>query len=56
MLILYDNIIMYVSEFVVFGYSQRYGKFTREPTFKNFLLFVSKASKGEFTIGERPAS
>ena len=45
---------LYVNKFVVYGYSKRYGKFTREPSFKNFLLVVSMA-KG-VTIGQRPAS
>ena len=55
--ILYNNIIyLYVNKFVVFGYSKRYGKFTREHSFNNFLLVVSRASEGEFTTGQRPAT
>ena len=44
---------MYVNKFVVYGYRERNGKFTRESTFKNFLLAVSTASEGELVLLER---
>ncbi len=43
---------LYVNKFVVYGYRERYGKFTREPTFKNFLLIVSEYGKGVRPEGE----
>lgn len=44
---------LYVNKFVVYGYRERNGKFTRESTFKNFLLAVSTVSEGELVLLER---